>query len=384
MKSIIFTLILFFPVYIFSQKKLPVIKASSKSAIILEEGQLSTRWNLSPQTKVDAFTTNKLTKPTVLKLRTDIDSISITLKAGQHKDFIVLLNGRDSCYTRFQSPEIIDYSRQMPQIHDTIPLVINQYNTNLIRAIVNKKDTLSLNFDTGATEVTITEDALQNKVKNNIQLYNTAHDVAIGDRVYNTKIYDIKMAGHEADGLLGWDLFDGLVVELNYDKGIMAVHSRLPKAVKRDKTSTKLDIRYFNHRIFTEARITHNGKTVKDWFLFDTGYQKAIMLDNDLLNRDNFPTDSMEIIDKVIMHGTIGNEVPVRTSKLRNFKIGKYELKNIPVQVMTTSKTQFGSNIHIIGSEVLKRFNTYLDFQDNAIYLIPNNNFDKPYIDTSK
>lgn len=379
MKSILFLLALIFSTYCFSQKKLPVINASSKSSIIFEEGQLSTRWNLSPETKIDAYTTDKLTKPTVIKLKTDIDSISIMLKEGQHKDFIVLLNGKDSCYTRFQSPEVKDYRKHMPEIHDTIPFVLNKYNTNYIKVLINKKDTLNLNFDTGATELTIIEDALKNKVKGDIRLYNTFHNVEIGNRLYKTKIYDIKLAGHETDGLIGWDLFDGMVVELNYDTNKMIVHSKLPRDVKRNKAAMKLNIKYFNHRFFVEAQIAQSGATVKDWFLFDTGYQKAVMLDNDLLKQEDFPTDTMEFIDKVIMHGTIGNEVPVITSKLQSLKIGKYELKNIPVQIMTTSKTQFGSNIHILGSEVLKRFTTYLDFQDNAVYLIPNSHYDEPY-----
>lgn len=379
MKSILFSLALIFSTYCFSQKKLPVINASSKSAIIFEEGQLSTRWNLSPETKIDAYTTDKLTKSTVIKLKTDIDSISITLKEGQHKDFIVLLNGKDSCYTRFQSPEVKDYRRHMPEIHDTIPFVFNKYNTNYIKVLINKMDTLNLNFDTGATELTIIEDALKNKVKGDIRLYNTFHNVEIGNRLYKTKIYDIKLAGHETDGLIGWDLFDGMAVELNYDINKMIVHSKLPKDVKRNKAAMKLNIKYFNHRFFVEAQIAQSGATVKDWFLFDTGYQKAVMLDNDLLKQEDFPTDTMEFIDKVIMHGTIGNEVPVITSNLQSLKIGIYELKNIPVQIMTTSKTQFGSNIHILGSEVLKRFTTYLDFQDNVVYLIPNSHYDEPY-----
>lgn len=363
----------------FSQKKIPVIKASSKVAILYEEGQVPIRWNLTPEAKVDVHTTNKLTKPATIKLKTDIDSISLTLKAGQYKDFIVLLNGKDSCYTSFKSPEVKDYSKHSPEIHDTIALIINKYNTNYIKVIINKKDTLKLNFDTGATELTLTEDALKNKIKGDIKLYNTFNDIEVGGRAYKTKIYDIKMAGHETDGLIGWDLFDGMVVELNYDKNIMVVHSRLPRALKRNKAVAKLDIRYFNNRFFTETQIGQNGSTVKEWFLFDTGYQKTVMLDNDLLVQENFPTDTMEFIEKVIMHGTIGNEVPVITSMLQSLKIGNYELKNIPAQIMTTSKTQFGSNIHILGNEILKRFTTYLDFQDNVFYLIPNQNYDQPY-----
>lgn len=379
MKYIFLVLLLVFSSLGFSQKKLPVVKATSKAAVIYEEGQPDTKWNLSPETKIDAYTTNKLTQATLVRLKTDIDSISFTLKAGQHKDFIVLLLGKDSCYTRFQAPDIKNFRALKPEVHDTISFGVNKYNTNYITAIVNKTDTLKMNFDTGATEMTLTEDALSQKIKNDLKLYNTYHDVEIGKRVYKTKIYDIKLAGHETDGLLGWDLFEGMVVELNYDKNIMVVHSKLPKSVKNNKKATKFKIKYFNNRFFIEAEIVQNGIKVKEWFLFDTGYQKTVMLDNDLLAQKNFPASQMKEINRIIMHGTTGNEVPVITANLESLKIGKYEMKDIPVQIMTSNKTRFGANIHILGNEILKRFNTFLDFQDNTVYLLPNDLYDAAF-----
>ncbi len=379
MKYIFLSFLLIFSTFSFSQKKLSVVKATSKAAVIYEEGQPVTKWNLSPETKIDTYTTNKLIRPTLVWLKTDIDSISFTLKAGEHKDFIVLLNGKDSCYTRFQSPVIKDLRALKPEIHDTIALGVNKYNTNYIMALVNKTDTLNMNFDTGATEMTLTEEALSKKIKNDLDLYNTFYDVKIGKRAYKTKIYDIKLAGHETDGLIGWDLFDGLIVELNYDKNIMVIHSKLPKNIKTNKTASKFNIKYFNTRFFIEAQIAQGEKKVKEWFLFDTGYQKTVMLDNDLLGEQNFPVSQMKEINKVIMYGTLGNEVPVITANLECLKIGKYEMKNIPVQIMTSNKTMFGANIHILGNEILKRFNTFLDFQDNVVYLLPNDLYDTAF-----
>ena len=109
----------------FSQQKLPVIKATSEAATIFEAGQPLTSWTLSPQTKIDVYTTNKLTNPTLVKLKTDIDSIGFTIRPGQYKDLIVLLNGKDTCYTRLQAPAVKNFQRSVPAIHDTIPFIIN-------------------------------------------------------------------------------------------------------------------------------------------------------------------------------------------------------------------------------------------------------------------
>lgn len=379
MKNNVILLLLLFTTYGFSQKQLPVVKAIAKSAIIHEEGKPATQWNLDPKIKIDAYTTNKLIAPTVVKLKTDIDSISFKLKPGEQKDFIVVVNGKDSCYTRFQSPATKNFSTLKPERHDTIPMVINNKNTNRIKVLIHNTDTLQLNFDSGATEIVLIEEALKNKVKSKLKLYNTFYDIKVGNSVYKSKIYDILLAGDEADGLIGWDHFDGLIVELNYDKNIMVVHSKLPKAVKQNKATEKFKIKYFNQLPFIETEIVQGNTKVKDWFLFDTGYQKAVMLDNELLEKEKFPVGEMKVLKTEMLRGTRNNEIPVVTSNLQSLKLGKFELKNVPAQILTSNKPMRGANIHILGSDILKRFNTFFDFQENVVYLQPNHLYEAAY-----
>ena len=381
MKNFCIFLLIIFTCNAFSQK-LPVIKATTKAAKIYEGNDSVSGWNISPETKVDVYTTGKLVAPTVIKFKTDTDSISFKIKAGQTKDFIVLLNGKDSCLTRFESPQLTNFNKLKPEIHDSIPFIINKQNTMYVTAVFNKVDTLHLNFDTGSTEVTLTNNALEGKIKSKPKLYNTFYDLQIGNRIYKSKVYDTELSGHDTDGRFGWDIFDGMIVELNYDINVMIVHSKLPKQIKNSNAYTKLDINYFNHIFLTKSRISQSGTNNDGWFLFDTGYQRSVMLDNDLLKQNNFPADKMEMISKVMMHGATGNEIPVVTSNLQSLKLGKFDLKNVPAQILTTSKPMRGANIHILGNEVLKRFNTLLDFQENVVYLKPNSLFNVDYMET--
>ncbi|RZK65151.1 MAG: hypothetical protein EOO95_09195 [Pedobacter sp.] len=370
---VLFTLL---PLFCFSQK-VPVIKATSKAAIIREQGQPATKWTLSPETKPDVYTTGKIIKSAKVTFVTDIDSITLSLRSGEHKDFIVV-NGKDSCYTRIQALPSKNFRSLNPPVHDTLAFNVNKFNTNYIQAILNRIDTLKMNFDTGATEMTLIERSLS-KLKSKPELYNKLHDVQVGNRTYKTKLYDIKLAGDEVDGLIGWDNFDGMIVEMNYDNNIMVVHSKLPREVKNMRNAVKMNLKYFNHRFFIEAQIKQGDSKLKEWFLFDTGYQKTVMLDNELFKNKKFPADSLEVLGKVIMRWTLNNEIPVITAKLESLTIGKFELKDVPIQLMTTTKTQFGANVHILGNDVLKRFNTYLDFQENVVYLVPNSLFNMAY-----
>lgn len=384
MKQILTIFLALIPFCVFSQKKLPVVNANSNQAKIYEQDNPVSNWSINPKLKLDVHTTGKLIGFKTIKFKTDLDSISFKLRPGQQKDFIVLLNGKDSCLTRIKGPAVKDFSKVSPEIHDTIPFLINKYNTNLVPIVSNRTDSLMLNFDTGATEINFTTDALKTKVKSNPKLYSTSYDTKIGSRTYKSKIYDLALAGNEADGLLGWDVFDGMVVKLDYDSNKMSVHSKMPRQVLHDRKYSKFKIRYIKNLPYIESEIAQSGTRHKSWFLFDLGYQGTVMLNNDLLKEARFPIEKMEIINKIIVHGSRGNDIPVIISKLESLKIGKFELKNVPAQIMGQNKPMKGVNVHYLGSDILKRFNTVLDFQKDVIYLKPNHFYDTAYADQKK
>lgn len=84
---------------LFSQKKLPVIRATSPIVDIREGNKLYKKaWNIVPQEKLDVYTTSgkKVT------FYTDIDSITFKVEPQKSYDFIILLNGKDSARTQIK------------------------------------------------------------------------------------------------------------------------------------------------------------------------------------------------------------------------------------------------------------------------------------------
>ncbi len=381
MKRILPVLILLLPFSVFAQNKLQVVKANAGQAKIYEEPHAISRWYINPKVKLDVYTTGKFTKSKRIKFKTDVDSIVFNISPGQKKEFIVLLNGKDSCLTQIAAPELKNFSKVSPEIHDSIPFFVNKYNTNFLPIVFNGTDSLLMNFDSGANDIDLTHAALANKVKSKPQLYHPGYDIKIGNHTYKTKIFDIELAGNETDGLLGWDIFDGMIVALDYDQNKMMVHSVMPREILQDKQYTRFKITYIKNKPFIESEISQNGTKNKSLFFFDLGYQRTVMLDHDLLRKMKFPADEMEVIKKVMMHGVNGNEVPVTTVKLQRLKIGNFELKNVPAQVMEQNKPMPGTNVHYLGNDILKRFNTVFDFQNNVIYLKPNHLYDVAYAD---
>lgn len=82
-----------------------IIKATSVTADI-KDGYVIQKgiWNLTPEAKPDVYHALSPALEREITFYTDKDSISFQAKPGQHYDFIVVLNGKDSCYTRIAMP----------------------------------------------------------------------------------------------------------------------------------------------------------------------------------------------------------------------------------------------------------------------------------------
>jgi hypothetical protein len=264
-------------------------------------------------------------------------------------------------------------------LSDTIRFKMNAQNNMYVRAVFNKSDTLNLNFDTGTTELVLINSVLQHKLSAAPKLYTTAYDVKIGATTYQTKVYDAELTAHETDGRFGWDLFKGKVVELDYDKNLLIVHAALPPGVAQNKRYAKLPLTFEKDLLLITGALKQSGAVSEASFLFDSGYQRTAMLDDDLLKQSGFPVAKMPVLKRVVMKGAQGNEIPVLTSSLAVLQLGKYKLKNVPVQQLTVSKPLRNKQLHILGNEVLKRFNTFLDLQAGVVYLKPNHFFRTGY-----
>ena len=361
---------------LFAQSKLPVIRAHSKKALIIEGEDEKHHWNISPEAKPDVHTLTKSVKPKRVAFYTDIDSIKMTVKPGEQFDFIVLLNDKDSCYTRMEGWPVKNYSHQKPATHDTISFTLTEFNNLKVSAVLNSTDTLDLKFDSGTTGLLLTNDAIKQKTRladpekpnNSLQMGNMTWD--------SLRVYPVVLSGQETDGRFGWDLFDGKIVEIDYDKNLFIVHTRAPKI---SKAYTRFDMEYLNTLFCIQGALEIKNKKYPGRFLFDNGYQRTIMLDTVIMHEQNYPRD-MRVIKTVIMRNGQGKEIPLITVNNEQLKLGKYALFNIPVQLMTAANpARFKT--HILGNEVLKRFNTILDFQNNYVYVKPNHLVDLPYID---
>ena len=165
----------------------------------------------------------------------------------------------------------------------------------------------------------------------------------------------------------GWSIFEGKIVEIDYDKNLLIFHSDLPKKLIGYNKSEMKFIRSFVciKSILEVCNKKHEGN-----FIFDTGSDQAMILDSSWVARNNFPTD-LKFIKMTSFRDPRGNKYESKVVQTPQLSINGFTLTNIPATLMG-SKKDLDFKVNTFGNGILKKFNTILDFKNDYIYLKPN------------
>jgi hypothetical protein len=364
----------------FGQAKLPVIKATSKK-VAIKDGDFLDKdaWSLSPKIKLDVYTTERSRKPKWVTFYTDIDSIRVKVRPGTRFNFAVLLNGIDSCFTQIASaipPE--DEQQSQFAKTDTIPFSLTAYNAIAVKTVINNTDTLTLHFDTGSWDFRLTKDAILKKTKllagqpgSATPDYNNLAKVfklQMGNTVWtNPEIVPTSLTAHDMDGRFGWNLFEGKAIEVNYDLGILVIHSGPFKGPK-GYNSAKLEV--IHSFVIAKGGFQIAGKQYPGNFLFDTGADQAIILDSAWAAKYNC-SQGLKLIRTTVLSNPRGVKFEIKIVRSPAFSINGLTLTNIPTAILGSSNPA-GFPVNNLGNDLLKRFNMILDFKNDLLYLKPN------------
>ncbi len=369
MKYYIIFLFCFIHECAFAQRKLPVIQAKSVNVSINDGGYLDKNaWTLAPQAKPDIYMASRSSKPKWVTFYTDIDSIKVKLKPGKNFDFIILLNGKDSCFTRIESTKPAALPQKTGRI-DSIPFILNEYEAIQVKSIINEKDTLLFHFDAGTFDFRLTKEAL-NKF-NNIKI----GKIQMGNFIVLSPNVGIAKALSEGmDGRFGWHVFDGRIVEIDYDKQQIYIYSQLPKI---KKGFVKSDIRFIQSLFCIEANINIANQAYKGNFLFDTGSNEAMILDSAWMQQNRFP-DNQEVIKKSSLSDGAGRIYETKIVLIPEVEVNGFEISSVPASKLGF-QSPVGLGINYFGNGLLKRFNIIMDLQKDKIYLKPNSFYHFPF-----
>jgi hypothetical protein len=376
-----------------AQQNLPLIKANSNKISIKDGDEPITKyWDyLTTAIKPVVYNVSKFNKKRKLTFYTDTDSISFEISPGEKYDFKVLLNSKDTCYAQI-STIIPSYYKECDNClitNDTIPFILGKDHYIHIKGKVNYSEALDLIFDTGASCVLLTETGLK-KAKINLDGFTenqgtggfTTEQTSSSNHLQlsalhwkNLPLLFIDYKGSlNADGVVGFNVFEDKVVEIDYNNSIMIIHSKLPLE-KSGYTESKM--RHNINGYFIQGTLNNGEKDCTGWFLFDTGGNLTVAVGGDFSTANQL-YGTMKKLGSSSTSGTGSNILMSETDILPKLKLVDFVISGVPIQLQNSTGNFFGS-AGIMGNGVLERFNVIIDYPNATIYLKPNYSFNKAF-----
>ncbi len=354
----------------YAQKELPIVRANSKP-LTIRDGQALIGGVIVPEAKPDIYEVSLPYQEKIVTYITDIDSISFIVKYGEKHDFIILLNGKDSCYNQISAnPKHLTYKQKAENTDaDTLPFIVKTeriYFTGKVNGVEN----LLFQLDLGAGATCVNHKSVKkmklvfdgktnliNSHGSNETRTSKHNQLEINNLLWeNDYLVETRNMESWEDVIVGNSLFLDKIIEIDYNKQIVLIHKQLP-----DKTSeyTKFDmILDGGVRPMIKASVEIEGKKYTDWYLFDTGHTGELLI-------------PMHLIEK---YG-IGDKIPTiiglgkrKIAKLPKFLIGKYEFLKEIVVLQKGELHRFG----LIGNKILNKFNIIIDNRAGFMYLKEN------------
>ncbi len=271
---------------------------------------------------------------------------------------------------------------------DSIPFTMTEGNNIMFSCLLDEKDSIQLFFDTGGTELVLLHDAIKNEtslLQNRNKGYQEidfepleeTSSLRIGNLVWDSlNIYPARVGPKEMAGHFGWDLFKGKIIELNYDEKVMVVH---PGVENITEGFQKIPIEYTNTLFCIDATLSVSDQLFQNRYLFDSGFQRAIVLDKELRKKDGFP-NNLTVLKESTLRNSRGDVFINKVVNTDQICFGELCADNVPAQlIVTPNPARFETNI--LGNELLKRFNTILDFKNHHVYLKANSLMSQSYTD---
>lgn len=269
-------------------------------------------------------------------------------------------------------------------IIETIPFRLTAHNNMSISAIINKVDTVDLMFHTAASSIALIE---QSTAKMSSIEWTTEHDVKSWGgqskaRHSESNILEIENlqweglpiwedinSGPNTDGKFGPNVFENQVIEIDFDRNLIIIHTTLPN---KASTYERSNLEYDGNSMFIEGQSIIDGMNYGNKFLIHSGYGGSILYD-DKFAKDSQIGQKLKIIDESELKDSYGNVLKTKKAVLPVFKIGSLQLEDIPVGFFEGAIGR--QSMSVLGGDLLKRFNLIFDAKRENIYLKKNKSF---------
>ncbi|WP_179343895.1 retropepsin-like aspartic protease [Winogradskyella ursingii] len=198
--------------------------------------------------------------------------------------------------------------------------------------------------------------------------------------LYDESINFTPRLGVLVHGIIGFDIFEHFVVEVNYSSKYLRLHKPQYFNAKSSKKWKTVPIEIHKKKPYVDAKVNLEGSVKDVKLLIDTGSSDALWLFEDE-NKNILPNENYMFHD--FLGKGLSGSVYGKRSKVNNFNIVDFSIPKVnvafPDSVSVNTARVYEDRNGSVGGDVLKRFNYYFDYGNKKLHLKKNGLFKKPF-----
>lgn len=176
-------------------------------------------------------------------------------------------------------------------------------------------------------------------------------------------------------GIIGYDIFKNLIVDINYTKKQLKLSNHKNYKPKKCKKCEYFKLQFHKNKPYINLKAKINNKQVPLKLLIDTGSSDSLWLFKDdslgIVNTNKRFSDFLGFGLSGSIHGT---RSIIETITINSYNLNKPKVSFPNEEYLTLVKQIDGRN-GSIGGEILKRFNLTINYKDSIIKFKKNKNF---------
>ena len=177
--------------------------------------------------------------------------------------------------------------------------------------------------------------------------------------------------GEKVDGIIGYSFISRYIVNIDYDSAKVYVYSK--GSFKYPKGGHLLKPVIAGLPI--TSTLVSDAVDISSRYYFDTGAGLCLLLTSD------FVVDSSVLDRRKKTYFTqtegLGGKASMRLTTIKELKLGPYRFRRVPTYIFDDEYNLFNypNLAGLVGNDILRRFNVYLNYEHRDIYLLPNSHF---------
>jgi hypothetical protein len=195
-------------------------------------------------------------------------------------------------------------------------------------------------------------------------------DFHVNDYSILTTVY-----GERVDGIIGYSLLSRYIVKIDYDSLHIDICSQ--GSIRYPRGGYLLKPRISNLPV--QILRVKDARTITSRFLYDIGAGVCMMFSREFVADSAILQKKRKLLTK---EGEgVGGKIDMHVTVIKEVKLGPYRFRSVPTYVFDDqyNVTQYPDLGGLIGNDILRRFNTILNYEKKDFYLVPNSHFNDPF-----